>query len=96
MTRKKFVKHLMAAGMARNDAAECATLAQDAGREYSKVLGDLLNHHRARFKVRGLVGITPVRLCIIHGHKTPAYNVLVNGFYNRAAWAIMREGGGQV
>lgn len=94
MKRKKFIKTLMWAGMSRNNAEECATLAQDAGRPYYKVLGDLLNHHREKFKMRHVLNAWPVRAAIIHGHKTTAYNLIINGFYNRAAWACMRGGAG--
>ena len=50
MTRKRFIKLLMWAGMSRNDAAICAEMARNAGRPYFKVLGDLLNWHRPQFK----------------------------------------------
>lgn len=50
MTRKKFIKMLMWAGMQRNDAADCAKLAQEAGRAYFHVLGDLLIYHNQHFK----------------------------------------------
>ena len=50
MTRKRFIKLLMWAGMSRNDAAICAELARNAGRPYFYVLGDLLNWHRPQFK----------------------------------------------
>ena len=50
MTRKKFVKMLMWAGMQRNDAAACAQLVQEAGRDYFHVLGALLCHHNQHFK----------------------------------------------
>lgn len=69
MTRKKFIKMLMWAGMHRNDAADCATLAQEAGRPYFGVLGDLLNFHRPRFS-DPLVWPN-VRHTIIHGHDSP-------------------------
>ncbi|MBR5889124.1 MAG: hypothetical protein IKY92_03690 [Akkermansia sp.] len=81
--------------MARNDAQECAALSRNSCRPYYLTAGDLLNHHREKFKVRGLVGLQPVRLTIIHGFKTPVYNLLIDGFYNRAAWAVMRERGGK-
>lgn len=71
MKRKQFIKQLMAAGMARNDAADCATLAQNADREYFKVLGDLLNFHRHQFKYMTLAWIK-MRYTIIHGRNTPA------------------------
>lgn len=63
MKRKAFIKQLMAAGMSRNDAAECAALTANA--------------------------LRPVRLCIIHGHNTPAYRIMT-------APAITLGGGGNV
>lgn len=69
MTRKKFIKMLMWAGMSRNDAADCATLAQDAQRPYFWVLGDLLNWHRQDFG-NPLAWIR-MRRTIIHGYNTP-------------------------
>lgn len=42
MTRKKFIKQLMAVGVSRNTAAEAAAAADRAGRPYFKVLGHLL------------------------------------------------------
>ena len=74
MTRKKFIKMLMWAGMQRNDAAACAQLAQEAGRAYFHVLGDLLNHHHQHFK-RPAINIMWLRIrgTIIHGANTPAW-----------------------
>lgn len=74
MTRKKFIKMLMGAGMQRNDAADCAQLAQEAGRAYFPVLGDLLNYHLQHFK-RPAIGIMWLRIrgTIIHGANTPAW-----------------------
>ena len=91
MKHRKFVKQLMAAGMSRNNAEECAALAADARRPLYWALGDLLNHHREKFQMRHVLDAYPVRAAIIHGHKSPAYTVLINGFYNRAAWAAVRE-----
>lgn len=42
MTRKKFIKQLMAAGISRNTAAEAAAAADRAGRPLFDVLGHLL------------------------------------------------------
>ena len=70
MKRKKFVKMLMHAGMSRNDAADCATLAQEAGRPYIYVLGDLLNFHRRDFG--NPLAWLKLRRTIIHGHNSPA------------------------
>lgn len=68
MKRKKFIKMLMHAGMARNDAADCATLAQDARRPYYYVLGDLLNFHRRDFG--NPLAWLKMRRTIIHGYGT--------------------------
>jgi hypothetical protein len=68
--RKKFVKMLMWAGMPRNMAGECALLAQDAGRPYDHVLGDLLNKWRHLFTCPWLLNICAVRATIIHGNNT--------------------------
>lgn len=70
MKRKKFIKMLMSAGMSRNDAADCATLAQDAQRPYYWVLGDLLNFHRLDFGNN--LAWLKIRYTIIHGHNSPA------------------------
>lgn len=70
MKRKKFIKMLMSAGMSRNDANDCATLAQDAGRPYFWVLGDLLNFHRRDFG--NTLAWLRIRYTIIHGHNSPA------------------------
>ena len=77
MTRKKFVKMLMWAGMQRNDAAACAQLAQEAGRAYFYVLGDLLNYHNQHFKrpAFDLMWLR-IRATIIHGANTPAWVLL--------------------
>lgn len=92
MTRKKFIKMLMHAGMPRNDAADCATLAQEAGRDYNRVCGDLLNFHRRDFgnplawmKMRGTIihgyGTPPTRFYAgideAHTHATPAINAIL-------------------
>lgn len=77
MTRKKFIKLLMWAGMSRNDAADCAALAQDAGRPYFKVLGDLLNYHRPQFKYMTLAWLK-IRYTIIHGYNSPARRFFAN------------------
>lgn len=79
MTRKKFIKMLMGAGMQRNDAADCAQLAQEAGRAYFPVLGDLLNYHLQHFK-RPAIGIMWLRIrgTIIHGANTPAWQFFRN------------------
>lgn len=69
MTRKKFIKMLMWAGMSRNDAADCATLVQDAERPYYWVLGDLLNFHRQDFG--NPLAWKKIRYTIIHGYNTP-------------------------
>lgn len=69
MTRKKFIKMLMSAGMSRNDAADCATLVQDAERPYFWALGDLLNFHRQDFC--NPLAVPSVRRTIIHGYNDP-------------------------
>jgi hypothetical protein len=69
MTRKKFIKMLMWAGMSRNDAADCATLAQEAERPYFWVLGDLLNWHRQDFG--NPLAWKKMRRTIIHGYNSP-------------------------
>ena len=69
MTRKKFIKALMGAGMPRNDAADVAVLAQDARREYSQVLPDLLDHHRQDFG--NSLAWDIMRPTIIHGYGHP-------------------------
>lgn len=74
MTRKKFIKMLMWAGMSRNDAADCATLAQEAERPYFWVLGDLLNWHRQDFG--NPLAWMKMRHTIIHG-----YNSQVSRFF---------------
>ena len=70
MTRKKFIKILMSEGMSRNDAADCAALAQEAGRPYLLVSGDLLCFHRQHFG--DPLGWIKMRYSIIHGHNSPA------------------------
>lgn len=69
MTRKKFIKMLMWAGMSRNDAADAATLAQDAERPYFYVLGDLLCFNRPHFG--DPLAWLKIRHTIIHGRNTP-------------------------
>lgn len=69
MTRKKFIKLLMSEGMSRNEAADCATLAQETGRPYLLVSGDLLCFHRHHFG-QPLAWIK-MRYSIIHGHNSP-------------------------
>lgn len=76
MKRKQFIKQLMAAGMSRNNAAECATLAQEAERPYFKVLGDLLIYHRPVFKRRHVLNYRKVRGSIIHGTNSRAFKAL--------------------
>jgi hypothetical protein len=68
--RKKFVKMLMWAGMPRNMAGECALLAQESGRPYDRVLGELLNKWRHMFTCPWLLSICAVRAAIIHGSNT--------------------------
>ncbi len=76
MKRKKFVKMLMGAGMSRNDAADVALLAQEAGRPYFKVMGDLLNFHRQDFG--NPLAWMKMRHTIIHGHNSPAGRFFAN------------------
>lgn len=76
MTRKQFIKQLMGAGMTRNNAADCATLAQNAARPYLHVLGDLLNYHRPHFN--NALFWLKMRHTIIHGHNTPAGRFFAN------------------
>ena len=76
MTRKRFIKLLMEAGMSRNNAAECATLAQEAQRPYTKVLGDLLTYHRAKFKQHYVLDDRRVHAAIVHGTNSRAYKLL--------------------
>jgi hypothetical protein len=83
MTRKKFVKMLMEAGMSRNNAAECAKLAQEAQRPYTKVLGDMLTYHRAKFKQHFVLEDRRVHAAIIHGTNSMAYKVLCGIAYIR-------------
>ena len=66
MTRKKFIKILMSNGMSRNEAADCATLAQEAGRPHLLVSGDLLCFCRHCFG--NPLGWPKMRRHIIHGH----------------------------
>lgn len=49
MTRKKFIKSMMGAGMSRNLANGCARVVQEAGRDYYRTEGDLLTFHRRDF-----------------------------------------------
>jgi hypothetical protein len=74
--RKKFVKMLMGAGMSRNDAADVAQLAQEAGRPYFNVMGDLLNFHRQDFG--NPLAWMKMRHTIIHGHNSPAGRFFAN------------------
>lgn len=76
MKRKKFIKMLMWAGMSRNDAADVAQLAQEAGRPYFKVLGELLNFHRQDFG--NPLAWAKMRYTIIHGHNSPAGRFFAN------------------
>lgn len=87
MTRKKFIKMLMWAGMSRNDAADCATLAQNAERPYFWVLGDLLNFHRQDFG--NPLAVPEVRRTIIHGYNSPYCR-----FCRAIAEAKQRKAGG--
>lgn len=84
MKRKKFIKMLMWAGASRNDAADYATLAQNAGRPYFWVLGDLLNWHRQDFG--NPLAWKKIRRTIIHG-----YNSVVCRF-----WRSIDERDGRV
>ena len=74
MTRKKFIKMLMWAGMSRNDAADVAALAQDAKRPYFWVLGDLLNWHRQDFG--NPLAWLKIRRTVIHGYNTPPWRII--------------------
>ena len=76
MKHKKFVKMLMHAGMSRNNANECATLTHNAQRPYFVVLGDLLNHHRAKFQQDHVLDDRRVRTAIIHGTNSRVYGLL--------------------
>ena len=80
MTRKRFIKLLMEAGMSRNNAAECAMLAQEAERPYTKVLGDLLTYHRAKFKQRYVLDDRRVHTAIVHGTNSAVYKLLYGHF----------------
>jgi hypothetical protein len=66
----------MWAGMSRNDAADVAQLAQEAGRPYFKVLGELLNFHRQDFD--NPLAWIKMRHTIIHGHNSPAGRFFAN------------------
>ena len=74
--RKKFIKMLMGAGMSRNDAADCAALAQDANRPYNLVEGDLLNFHRQDFG--NPLAWTKMRNTIIYGYGSNPRRVVMN------------------
>lgn len=81
MNRKKFIKMLMCAGMSRNNAAECAQLAQEAQRPYFKVLGDLLVYHSAKFKQHHVLDDRRVHAAIIHETNSKVYKVLCGTAY---------------
>lgn len=88
MTRKKFIKMLMWAGMARNNAAECAQLAQEARRPYFNVLGDLLTYHRAKFKQHYVLDDRRIRTAIIHGTNSMVYKLLYGAMVIREIYEV--------
>jgi hypothetical protein len=90
MTRKKFIKMLMWAGMSRNEAAKAAALAQEARRPYFNVLGDLLTFHRHHFGYP--LAWLKIRYTILYGYHglPPIYLPDIDEVHDMDAAAVFK------